>query len=159
MVNKSDFLGVATNKGIHAMRTFIPFTTMDGQVNQDNIWGFLPSIKFGVVKLDHPDYPNDMMVSVIQDCQEKLLTYFISGGHIDHLTGEQFEAMTNDDYVIVLVSDTDNNLMTAFLYERYERDYHHFSHLQRPFSYDHFVNEMIQQGYSFLEKEVNLRRV
>jgi hypothetical protein len=141
------------------MRTFLPFTTVDGAVNDDNIWAFLPAIKHGLVTLEHPDYPRPMRVTVIQDSQEKLLTYFITGGQMDQLTREQCEAITSDDYVVVLVTDTSSNPMAAFLYERYERDTIHFAHLQRPFSYDHFINMMIDQGYSFLEKEVNLKGV
>lgn len=110
----------ATNKLIKGQRAFLPMTRDDDHDLQPT--DFRQAVKIGFVPMTGGETNGGLYLTAIRDAQEKLLTYFLTGGKAEDLTEDDMHMFLNDDVIVVIGTTLYGEVKCAFAVDVYDRN-------------------------------------
>ena len=105
-------------KGGHN-RAITPYSKEDGKTIIHSS-AITPHLKTGLIDLSDEQNPDHKVKAVvIYDVSEKLLGYFVTGGHVTYLPEEVERVIYDEDYALMVVYSEDSEPVSMFYFDKY----------------------------------------
>lgn len=138
-----EMIKIATNRMVEGQRAFLPLTESEDYKFEPT--DFQKAVKLGFIPMTGGETPGGLYLTAILDAQEKLLTYFLTGGTVEGITEELLPVFLNDDIVVIIGTDLNFDLKVAFAVDKFDRSIDqviHFPHYQSEWGLEEVIRQV-----------------